>query len=519
MNAGFQALRRLSGPRAVVVLVAAPGLLALLVEPLRWLVTTWTDPAWDSSGAWVAAACLALAVRSVLSGRASGPAGGPAGPRPRAVRVALLLVGATALVRLAGRVLAINVIGALALVFDVAALGLALGLDRRRWAVHPAALAALFAFSLPVEQILQRLFGYPLRLVSAAVAHGLLAPFAEGLQLHGTLLVRDGMSLAVDLPCSGAQGLMLLGALATAVACRRRLGPGRAVAAGTAIGAGALLSNTVRIVVLFVGVGSGLPVMAEPWHSLVGLIALALGAIPLLSLAARWPDRTGLAPPDAPKRSQATRRPGPRRALACATIFSLAGLAIAAAPAHPVDVSSAVRGAALPAHLGPWLGSGAELSEIEKTYFERFGGRADKRTYRREDGIAHTAVLVRTGAPLRHMHGPDRCLIGAGHTVERLGVRPGPIPSVLWRSTGPDGRAWRVEASFVGQHGQTASTISEVVWRWIGSPGSAWTQLERITSWQACQDEPARCAEFDAALFAALDIVSSPNHEKREDQP
>lgn len=563
-----RALKTMVLDRWVLILaLALPGMLALLIEPVVWLVTTWCDPSWDSHGAVAALGCLALIVFSLRSG--------PASPDPRAARRVMWLLAGTASVRLAGRLLAVHVVGALALVFDLAALGIALGLDRRPRAVHPAALALLFAFSLPIEQILQRLFGYPLRLVSAAVAHGVLAPFTDDLARQGTLLVQDGLTLAVDLPCSGAQGLTLLGALAAAVLCRRRLCLRRGTtgndSAQTAAGAplpsnemqprtsrarrgassrvspvllaagllglavvsGALVANTLRVLALYAGMRLGLDVMAEPWHAGLGLAALATGSLPLLTLARRLPTRTARTAATTSEQTAsraAARAPdtgasalsgeargtrpghgrlsgrGRLRALLWALGFSAAGLLIAAAPAHPVDVSGDAAGASLPANLGAWPGTRVAPSAQERAYFQRFGGRVDKRSYALETGAA-TAVLVRTTAPLRHLHGPDRCLIGAGHRVERLGVRPGAVPAVVWRSTAPDGRVWRVEASFVGAGGRTASSISEVVWHWMGRPGSSWTLLERITPWELCEHEPGVCSRFERTLFRSLDLV------------
>ena len=162
----------------------------------------------------------------------------------------------------------------------------------------------------------------------------------------------------------------------------------------------------------------------------------------------------------------------------------------------------------LPASLGVLSGRPVALQEQERSYYARYGGGVEKRTY--DDGsVAHTALLVRTQAPLRHLHGPDRCLLGAGHEVTRIGVRPGAIPSVIYRSVAPDGRAWRVEASFVSDAGVSASGVSEVVWRWLERPGDGWNLIERISAWEICERAPERCRSFDRALFAALDLPAT----------
>ena len=84
-------------------------------------------------------------------------------------------------------------------------------------------------------------------------------------------------------------------------------------------------------------------------------------------------------------------------------------------------------------------------------------------------------------------------------------MRAGAIPTVIYRSTAPDGARYRVEASFLGPDGTSASSVSEVVWRWLEAPGSSWALVERISPWDECEAAPSRCASFDAALFAALD--------------
>jgi len=58
-------------------------------------------------------------------------------------------------------------LSALALVIDVYALGLLLAVQQRKHPLSPAWCAILFAFSLPIERIIQRVLGFPLQLISA----------------------------------------------------------------------------------------------------------------------------------------------------------------------------------------------------------------------------------------------------------------------------------------------------------------------------------------------------------------
>jgi exosortase/archaeosortase family protein len=478
-----------------IILLAAPGIVALLAEPLQWLVMTWIDRSWDSRGAWVGALCAVLAGRALLSG--------PAAPEPDATRRAQRLLLATAALRLAGRFFAVNVIGASALVFDVWALGLALRLRRRPWAVDPAALAILFGFALPVEHILQRLLGFPLRLASASVAEYCLVPFFAGVERAGTVLSRAGVELSIDAPCSGAQGIVLLSVLAATLLCRRRMGFIHAATAALAVVAGALFANTLRIVALFAGTQIGAPVLHEPWHSLIGISCLAAGAMPLLVLATRRPTHEAAVSAVSP----GTAAPA-HTTMWVALLFSTAGLLIAIVPPHPMDVAAAAAPRyLLPRTLGAWVGEPLKLQAHEGAYFERFGGHAEKRLYRDGVGLAHVALLVRTTAPLRHLHSPDTCLIGSGHRVTRLGVRPGSVPTEMWRSVAPDGQSWRVEVSYVSSAGEHAATVSEAVWRWLHHPHGTWSLIERISPWSLCDADAQPCRAFDTALFANLDLA------------
>lgn len=477
--------------------VSGVAAIVLAVHPARWLAATWTDPAYQSEGGWLALGIAALLAASVASG--------PAQPDPRAgLRAWGLLLG-TATVRVAGHLLAVDTIGALALVVDLGALAIALGVDRRPFALRPLAVACLGVLALPLEHVLQRLAGHPLQLAAAAIAEAVLAPLHPGLVREGVLLVHPGVELAVDLPCSGARGLLLLSGLALAFWCRRRATARQAVLGAAAVVGGALVANALRVVVLFEGALRAIPLHDEPWHTLLGAAVLAVASLPVFGVGlrvpgrqARWQRPFGVDPPP--------RRTAVRPAVAAAVLVCAAGL-VAFTPEKPLDVSRPLSGWTLPAVIGDAVGGPLPPSALEHRYYEQYGGSLQKRVYEDEAGLTHTVVLVRTGAPLRHLHGPDLCLIGAGHTVTRIGVRHASTPSVVYRSVAPDGRAWRVEASFVSDSGESATSVSEVLWRWLARR-QAWSLVERITPWPVCDAEPGHCTSFDAALFAALDLPS-----------
>ena len=202
------------------------------------------------------------------------------------------LLGVTAVVRLMGQVLAVNTIGALALVLDVYALGLLLGLGSRVRKLSPGWLAVAFAFSLPLERIAQRTIGYALQSISADGACLMLGGLFDQLKCYGVRLVLDGVDVLVDLPCSGARSILLLLLCFALVSAFVRPTFKQAVIGGLLTLVAGLFANMVRISVLAIGIArpqsfSGLDVMAQPWHDLIGLVALALGVVPLLYWASK----------------------------------------------------------------------------------------------------------------------------------------------------------------------------------------------------------------------------------------
>src|SRR5690348_13967536 len=87
------------------------GAAILAIGPVLWLVETWRDTAFASSGAIFFVVVGALFAWSATSARLDCDGGGD--------RLAIILLAITALVRLAGQMLAIDTIGALALAVDV----------------------------------------------------------------------------------------------------------------------------------------------------------------------------------------------------------------------------------------------------------------------------------------------------------------------------------------------------------------------------------------------------------------
>ncbi len=500
-------LYRLSRRHPASVLIAAAALI-LAVDPIRWLVATWRDPAYDSNGFLVflaAAGLLAWSVASPVVDRA-----------PRRRRLALALIALSATVRLAGQVLAINTVGALCLVIDVYALGLLLGLGARARAVSPAWLAVVFAFSLPLERIVQRSIGYLLQQVSAAGACGVLGSVYDAVACEGVRIVLAGKDVLVDLPCSGARAILLtlLAFAGTAAVCRST--PLQA-AAGFAIALGsALAANIVRIVILAVGIAEpwrlgGIAVMEQPWHDLIGLATLALACAPLLIWAQRvWclkPSRCAtfgvpLWPvPDRIARDGWWLTP-PARQRRFSTGLGLAALVgalvIVNLPRTPVDVAQRDVGVSLPIVLAGYAQEPVPLDPREQAFFTQFGGSAAKGQYG-----PHGLMLVRTTSPLRHLHTPDDCLRGLGFRVAYLGTEFSPTPTAVYRATAPDGARYRIDVSFVSDRGEVTGNVATAVWRWLNGAARAWTAVQRISPEE--MPEPQH-AQWTAAVVAALEL-------------
>jgi hypothetical protein len=189
-----------------------------------------------------------------------------------------------------------------------------------------------------------------------------------------------------------------------------------------------------------------------------------------------------------------------RRRLLSATAFVLGALVIVSLPQRPVDVARPAAPVDLPAWLAGEPARPDPLSPREREYFTRFGGSAARVTYG-----DRALLLVRTSAPLRHLHAPDECLTGAGHEVRHVGLARGRLPAAIYRSRSPDGSVYRVAVTYVSSRGELATNVAEVTWRWLRDPGATWTAYERIAPWDA---SAVGNDAFDRAVAAAFDLPS-----------
>lgn len=504
MQTRITALRPVTSPLPLTgltlpaaLLLAAGALIAL--EPAIWLARSWFEPAYDSNGHIVFALVAILFAWSATSQLED--------ERPsNAKHWAIGLLILSAIVRFASQVLAINTIGALCLAIDVYAVALLLRLHERDRPVSPFWLAAGFLFCLPLERILQRTIGYGLQQLSADGACAVLKLGFKDVTCEGVRIILNGVDVLVDLPCSGAQALLLSLLGFTLAAALARPTPLNAVfGLGLAIAAAAA-ANVIRIVILAIGISDpaafgGNNVMLQPWHDMIGLGALALVCITLMFwIRASWHPGPAhaLASSTRDRSAWASRLPLHRLTLPASLIALAIAAVIISLPRTAVDVARAEEPFSLPVSLEGHARQQSRLSERERLFFTQFGGTAAKANYG-----PHGLMLVRTSSPLRHLHAPDECLRGMGFDVEYIGATFGKLPTAIYRATAPDGTRYRIDVSFISDRGEATTNVATAVWRWMEGKARHWTAVQRISP----EDLPAaQHAQFTSAVIAALDL-------------
>ncbi len=229
-----------------------------------WYVRRTLDP---SDEPWGLVALVALIVVVTSGSRAWAE-------RPRLVRPALLL-GLYAVSLPFAPMLVSAVLAVAALLATVEAC-------RPGSAARPA-VWGLALLSLPLLPSVQFYLGYPLRLAATHLAAAWLHLSGLPAVAQGTMLVADGVAVAVDAPCSGVRMLWASLFLACLLGCVRAV-PGLRLM-GIAIAA-AIAGNTLRAAGLFYVETSplGFPTWA---HDAVGGACFALTAGSLLWMATR----------------------------------------------------------------------------------------------------------------------------------------------------------------------------------------------------------------------------------------
>ena len=469
--------------------------LALAVDPILWLVRTWSDPSYNSSGLIVFCVCAGIFLWSITSDRVN--------PKVN-LRLPLFLLTISSLTRLVGQVLAINVIGAITLVLDVYAIGHLAAVGLRKRPISSGWLAICFAFSLPLERIIQRTIGYGLQSVSADGACLFLGNIFENVHCNGVRILINQQDVLVDLPCSGARALILI--LLFYSACMSICRPGLAkgiTGFGITLLSG-ILVNVLRITFLATGIAypnyfMEIDVMQAPWHDLSGLLFLAIGCLPVIYWALLVYQPNPLQGISNEKKERRVENQSVQiNPLFPALGFLVLAFLIINLPRNPIDVAKPNIKINLPLWIHGSIATPVPLLPKEKTYFMKYGGAAAKAIYGE-----HGLLIVKTSAPLRHLHSPEACLRGLGFKVQYKGVSHKILPTAIYKATAPDGTSFRVAVSFVSNQGHVVSNVSEAVWKWMQHPGGTWSAIQRISPWNL---EEVESNQWDHAVKAAMDI-------------
>ena len=471
------------------VLIA--GAAFLVIEPAIWLEKTWAHTGYDSAGGHFFIVAAGLAIWSLTSCFRD-DAAAPSLPWG--------WVGVALVLQLFGHLLAIPYISALAIPVGVYALGQLAGLDRRRRAISPFWLAIFVGLTLPVEHVVKRLFGFGLQHLAAEGACNLLGLVYTDIICAGLDITLRGHELFVDLSCSGARTLLLFSFLFAGLAAVLRPSARQAAAGfGLALSVGFLV-NALRISLLTAGLANepwlGFNVMERPWHMRVGLACLPFGFVPM-ALWARWVQRTP--PADRDTRTRQTPDTDTVTRAAVTTSAVAVALVVLFVPQFPVHMSDSVGPLELPAQLAGHSQQPRATNDVERRYFERYGGRVLVADYG-----PHTLLVVETNAPLRHLHTPEQWLGDAGFSVQKLGHTPGLLPADTYRIDRTErGEGRRLDVTYVSDSGHIATSVAEAIWYWLSAPGTTWRAYIRF---HPPDTAPSRRAAFDTQLSQFFSI-------------
>jgi len=485
----------LSWPKVIIITAAV----LLAYDPLLWLIKTWIDPSYASSGLYLFIIVAGLfgwsfsSKRTALSNQ----------------QFPLILLFLSAIVRLVGQILAVNVLGAITLVVDLYAIAKIAGLDRRMRSISPLWLSLSFAFTLPLERILQRVFGYGLQNISADGACTVLGVIVNDVSCQGVRILINQQDVLVDLPCSGARAFLLLLFFFSVSACFFRLNLRNAFYGFLITVLSAYLINVIRICVLAIFIGFpnlifNIDVMSQPTHDVIGLILLSFGVLPV-ALWARWKQTDNHAStPHLPSKLLhhgwwlKRTKTNINKSISALGFMGIA-IVIISLPKEARDVSRKDLPIEIPMNLGGDFAVPQELLPKEQLYFTQYGGSAKKAQY-----ADRSLMVVKTSAPLRHLHAPDDCLRGLGMDVEYRGVHYSPIPTAIYKATDEQGAEYRVAVTFISSTEKYMTTnISEAIWYWLKNPDEDWMAIQRITHWDS---DPTKNNEFDYAVMASFEL-------------
>jgi len=287
-------------------------------------------------------------------------------------------------------------------VLAVTALGLTASLLRLGRPLHLPTLGLLL-LSLPIIPSLQFFFGYPLRVLSAALAAPLLQMSGFDALADGTCLRWGARLIFVDAPCSGIRMLWAGMFFSFAAASYFELTPWRTVAAASVAAVAVMLANAARCAALFFP-EAGIVTMPSWCHDAVGLTVFSGVAFAVVSISFKLGGT--------PRNIDRWRMPCTRGVL----VFVLCCIVAAAVPL------------VTPAPLAPGEDSGFSgwptefegrpvtdqtLSDRDKAFAQGFPGRIGTFT----DGTR--SILFRWVAKeTRKLHPASDCFRGSGYSIQ-----------------------------------------------------------------------------------------------------
>ena len=326
---------------------------------------------------------------------------------------------------------------------------------------------ALWVLSLPVMASLQFFAGYPLRVVAAEMSRAWI-------WLGGVATERVGVGLrwaegevVVDAPCSGVHLLWTASLLAAGLAAWMRLPPGRALVLAACAWVGVILTNGLRVGVLFF-VETGLWPLPSWGHDGIGwILFLGLTAV-LAGLASRWSCRVANA--EDPERKE--KAPGWRVAgVWSAVVFSGLGGWVTPESGQAPRMTSDPGEGEFPGWPDgfegrPW--TRVRRPEGPATVFSQ--QTIASAVFRQDE---RKVVLRWIRNPTRTVHPASDCFRARGYDVERARlVRD--ASGFTWSefTVRREGEYWRVRERLFSESGETWTDVPAWYWSVWRRPGS-----------------------------------------------
>ncbi len=338
------------------------------------------------------------------------------------------------------------------------ALILALALGLRLWRLP--GLVALFSLALPWVATLQFVLGYPLRVLVAAGAGGLLSIAGVEVRRAGTDLWHRGMPIGVDPPCSGIRMLWFLLFAAAFLAARFRLDWLRTLFALALAGTLALVANMLRATVLFFP-EAGLAHWPHWTHEATGLLFFLPCLALLLVVVRRWEK-----PVSVPTRTSSLPVAWP----GISVLISVA-LALSWLWRPPASSATAVSNTTVtwPSHFRDEEVVPLPLSVREEHFAANFPGALAR--FRCGEG---ELILRRVERATRQLHPASDCFQAAGFSMRRLS--PSAVQQdglwQVWEARRGDEAPLLVCEQIRGADGELFTDVSAWYWHALRHPGA-----------------------------------------------